>query len=89
MNRVLCITMLTPADTEGRYHEKTKSRLLLLDVSVVAAALQQHHLSLSSVRNQVCVAKETSAKLQTMTEQRKPFCFIDCSSLRHIKDSHI
>lgn len=39
-----------------------------------------HHLCLSSLRNQVCVAKETSAKLPAMTEQREPFCFIDCSS---------
>lgn len=38
-NRPLCVTMITPADTEGRTDGKTKSRLLLLDVSIVAAAL--------------------------------------------------
>lgn len=85
----LCVTMITPADTEGRTDGKTKSRLSLLDVSVVAAALQQHRLSSSSVRNQVCVAKETSAKLPAMTEQREPFCFIDCSSFMLVRDSHI
>lgn len=81
--------MITPADTEGRIDEETITRLLLLDVSVVAAVLAQHHLSLSSVRNQVCVAKVTSAKLPAMTEQREPFCFIDCSSFGRIRDSHI
>jgi len=39
-----------------------------------------NHLSLFSVRNQVCVAKVTSAKLPAMTKQWEPFCFIDCSS---------
>lgn len=39
-----------------------------------------NHLSLLSVRNQVCVAKVTSAKLPAMTKQWEPFCFIDCSS---------
>lgn len=48
--------------------------------SIVAAAF-----SSSSVRNQLCVAKETRAKLPAMTEQREPFCFIDCSSFGHKK----
>lgn len=39
MNQPLFVTIITPADTEGTTDEKTKSRLLLLDVSAVTAAL--------------------------------------------------
>lgn len=71
-------------NAEGGSGEKTKSRW---DMSVVTAAFKQHHRSSSSARNQVCVARETSTKLPTMTEQREPFCVIDCSSFRHARDS--
>lgn len=39
MNQPLFVTIITPADTVGTTDEKTKSRLLLLDVSAVTAAL--------------------------------------------------
>lgn len=56
---------------DGRNAALRLSLLLLLDCS----------LSSSWVTNQVCVARETRAKLPAMTEQREPFCFIGCSSL--------
>lgn len=44
------------------------------------ASVNRLHLSLYPERNQICVARET--KLPAMTEQREPFCFIDCFSLK-------
>lgn len=56
-------------------------------VADAAARLQSLLPCPPTVTNQVCVARETRAKLLAMTEQGEPFCFVGCARSPLPRDS--